>query len=68
MPVALTACSRDQEIIIFDYRDRNEATSSRRMKPHKLVTSTGFWYLLAYDLDRSGSIGHPPRTWARIGV
>lgn len=52
--VALAAGCRDQEIITFDYRDRNEAVSSRRVEPHNLVTIQRFWYLLAYDPDRSG--------------
>lgn len=48
----LAACSRDQEIVSFDYRDRVDNASSRRVEPHSLVTVYGFWYLLAYDPDR----------------
>lgn len=49
----LAACSREQEIISFDYHDRAERPSSRRVEPHSLVTVHGLWYLLAYDPDRN---------------
>ena len=49
---ALAACSRDQEIVSFDYRDRADHASSRRVEPHSLVTVHGLWYLVAYDPDR----------------
>ncbi|WP_332253222.1 helix-turn-helix transcriptional regulator [Saccharomonospora saliphila] len=48
----LAACSREQEIISFDYYDRAGQPSSRRIEPHSLVTVHGLWYLLAYDPDR----------------
>lgn len=48
----LSACSRDQEIVRFDYRNRAEEATSRRVEPHSLVTIHGLWYLLAYDPDR----------------
>lgn len=48
----LTACSQEQEIITFDYHDRDDQPSSRRVEPHSLVTVHRLWYLLAYDPDR----------------
>lgn len=48
----LAACSSEQEIISFDYHDRADQPSSRRVEPHSLVTVHGLWYLLAYDPDR----------------
>lgn len=48
----LAACSREQEITSFDYHDRDDQPSSRRVEPHSLVTMRGLWYLLAYDPDR----------------
>lgn len=48
----LATCSREQEIVSFDYHDRGEQRSSRRIEPHSLVTMHGLWYLLAYDPDR----------------
>lgn len=48
----LAACSREEEIVRFDYRDRNARRSARRAQPHSVVTLYGFWYLVAYDHDR----------------
>lgn len=48
----LSASSRAQEIVSFDYLDRDSLRSSRRVEPHNLVTVHGLWYLLAYDPDR----------------
>lgn len=48
----LAGCCRDQEMVSFDYRNRRDAASPRRVEPHNLVTVQGRWYLLAYDPDR----------------
>lgn len=48
----LAACSREQEVVSFDYHDRDERPSSRRVEPHSLVTVHRLWYLLAYNPDR----------------
>ena len=50
---ALTSCCRDQEIVSFDYRDRNDELSSRRVEPHSMVTIQAHWYLLAFDPVRA---------------
>mgnify|MGYP005990735307 CR=1 FL=1 len=49
----LAACCRDHETVSFDYRDRTERRSARRVEPHGLVTLRGWWYLVAYDQDRA---------------
>src|SRR5699024_6878305 len=68
----LAACSREQEIVSFEYRNRDEHPSSRRVEPHSLVTIHGLWYLLAYDPDRddwrtfrTDRIQQPTRTYRR---
>jgi predicted DNA-binding transcriptional regulator YafY len=65
----LASCCRDHEILAFDYRNRAEEISARRVEPHNLVTIQGHWYLLAYDPDRADwrtfridRIGNPSRT------
>lgn len=50
----LAACCRDREIVSFDYRDRGETASARRVEPYHLVTAQGHWYLVAFDPDRAG--------------
>ncbi|MGW4325003.1 helix-turn-helix transcriptional regulator [Nocardia sp. NPDC004573] len=40
------------EILRFDYSDRHAKTSCRRVEPHRMVHSSGRWYLVGYDLDR----------------
>ncbi len=56
--VSLAGTIRAHEVLRFDYaaRDvRHEARTPsppRRVEPHHIVTSTGRWYLLAWDLDR----------------
>lgn len=69
---ALAECCREQEIVSFDYHDRDEQRSSRRVEPHSLVTMHGLWYLLAYDPDRDDwrsfrvdRIHQPMRTYRR---
>ncbi|GAB3559325.1 putative DNA-binding transcriptional regulator YafY [Actinopolyspora lacussalsi] len=49
----LAGCARDREIVSFDYQDRHDTPSARRVEPHSLVTVHGLWYLLAYDPDRA---------------
>ncbi len=47
---------RDHQVLRFDYTapagDTGETPPARRAEPHRLVTSHGRWYLLAWDLDR----------------
>ena len=46
-----TAIDR-REVIRFDYRDRADSPSSRRVEPYRQVHLRMRWYLLAWDLDR----------------
>ncbi len=56
--VSLADAVRDREVVRFDYAardtdpDRVSTSPPRRVQPHRLVTSQGRWYLLAWDLDR----------------
>jgi len=56
--VSLAGTIRAHEVLRFDYAARGavpgERTTSppRRVEPHRIVTSQGRWYLLAWDLDR----------------
>jgi predicted DNA-binding transcriptional regulator YafY len=55
--VAIGAAVRAREVLRFDYAtDRPGADGSprppRRVEPHNLVTRSGRWYLVAWDLDR----------------
>ena len=49
---ALAAACRDHELVVFQYRDRSGAASSRRVEPYHLVAAYGRWYLIGYDLHR----------------
>ena len=60
---ALTAAIRAREIVRFDYAGGRAASvpapgdeefvPPRRAEPHHLVTRSGRWYLVAFDLDRA---------------
>jgi predicted DNA-binding transcriptional regulator YafY len=55
--VALGTAVRRREVLRFDYAsDRPDADAvlrpPRRVEPHHLVTRSGRWYLVAWDLDR----------------
>ncbi len=56
--VSLAGTIRDREVLRFDYAARDTGPeapaplSRRRAEPHRIVTSHGRWYLLAWDLDR----------------
>lgn len=47
--VALTAAIRSHEVLRFDYAKDDRP---RRAEPHHLITRSGRWYLVAWDLDR----------------
>ncbi|WP_104162504.1 YafY family protein [Cryobacterium sp. N22] len=52
--IALSTAIRAGEVLRFDYARRPGDTGSpppRRVEPHHLVTSSGRWYLVAWDLD-----------------
>lgn len=55
--VALADAVRAKEVLRFDYTPRGAEAGDdpgppRRVEPHRVVTSHGRWYLLAWDLDR----------------
>lgn len=45
------ACA-DHQALSFIHVKRDGSRSLRRVKPHKLVTMSGYWYLVACDSDR----------------
>jgi predicted DNA-binding transcriptional regulator YafY len=45
----LAGAVRDREIVRFGYRRRDGTTTDRRVEPHHVVTTYGFWYLIAFD-------------------
>lgn len=49
----LAGCCRDQELLAFDYRNRHDEVSTRRVEPHQLVALQGRWYLVGYDQQRA---------------
>ncbi|GAA3668385.1 WYL domain-containing protein [Nonomuraea antimicrobica] len=52
--MALSAAVHDREVLRFDYESpqANDGAPPRRVQPHHLVTWSGRWYLVAWDLDR----------------
>ncbi|MEU6716441.1 WYL domain-containing protein [Nonomuraea sp. NPDC046802] len=53
--MALSAAVHACEVLRFDYAGADQdgaETPPRRVQPHHLVTWSGRWYLLAWDLDR----------------
>lgn len=60
--VSLAQTVRAREVLRFDYAARDadpdadphmdSTTPPRRVEPHRIVTSHGRWFLLAWDLDR----------------
>lgn len=51
--LTLAQAVRDRVMLRFDYLPRGEGNAQpRRVEPHHLVTSHGWWYLLGWDLDR----------------
>lgn len=47
-----TAC-RDHQRLRFDYRASDGTETLRSTEPHRLVHTGRFWYLMAYDIERS---------------
>ena len=46
-----TAC-RDQEVLRFGYTAKDGAETVRRVEPHRLVSWSRRWYVVAWDLER----------------
>jgi predicted DNA-binding transcriptional regulator YafY len=55
-PAALTdlaRLARDHFTARFDYSDRRQEASQRRVEPYRIVNVGQRWYLVAWDLDRA---------------
>ena len=55
-PTALTALARlarEHFTVRFDYSDRRDTASQRRVEPYRIVNASQRWYLVAWDLDRA---------------
>ena len=44
--------ARDHFMLRFDYSDRRDTVSQRRVEPYRIVHAGQRWYLVAWDLDR----------------
>ncbi len=44
--------AREHFMLRFDYSDRRETASQRRVEPYRIVHAGQRWYLVAWDLDR----------------
>ena len=51
---AVASACRDHEVLAFRYRRRDRTSGRRRVEPYGLVTVSGLWYLVGYDVDRHG--------------
>ncbi|MBA2381385.1 MAG: YafY family transcriptional regulator [Chloroflexi bacterium] len=49
---ALARLAREHFTVRFDYSDRRDAASHRRVEPARIVNAGQRWYLVAWDLDR----------------
>ncbi len=49
--VAVSAAAHRREVLRFDY-GTDDDRPPRRVEPHHVVSSSGRWYLVAWDLDR----------------
>jgi predicted DNA-binding transcriptional regulator YafY len=48
----LARLARDHFTLRFDYSDRRQTSSQRRVEPYRIVNAGQRWYLVAWDLDR----------------
>src|SRR5262245_53099117 len=48
----LARLARERFTLRFDYSDRRQEASQRRVEPYRLVNAGLRWYLVAWDLDR----------------
>jgi len=49
----LARLAREHFTLRFDYSDRKQTASQRRVEPYRIVNSGQRWYLVAWDLDRA---------------
>jgi predicted DNA-binding transcriptional regulator YafY len=52
MLTELARMSREHRRLWFDYSDRRDTASRRRVEPHRIVNAGQRWYLVAWDQDR----------------
>jgi predicted DNA-binding transcriptional regulator YafY len=45
--------AREHFTLRFDYSDRRQTASQRRVEPYRIVNAGQRWYLVAWDLDRA---------------
>jgi predicted DNA-binding transcriptional regulator YafY len=48
----LARICRERQSLRFDYSDRRQAASQRRVEPQRIVNAGQRWYLVAWDMDR----------------
>jgi predicted DNA-binding transcriptional regulator YafY len=48
----LARLAREHWTLRFDYSDRRQEASQRRVEPYRIVNAGQRWYLVAWDLDR----------------
>ncbi|MDT3440249.1 YafY family protein [Pseudofrankia sp. BMG5.37] len=53
MLTAIALAARAEERLRFGYTDREGAATHRHVEPHRLVSLSGRWYLVGFDVDRS---------------
>ncbi|WP_062352523.1 helix-turn-helix transcriptional regulator [Herbidospora yilanensis] len=51
---AIAAAARDHERLRFDYVGHDGSAGRREVEPHRLAHSRGRWYLVGWDVARSG--------------
>ena len=49
----LARLARERFTLRFDYSDRKQTASQRRVEPYRIVNVGQRWYLVAWDLDRA---------------
>jgi predicted DNA-binding transcriptional regulator YafY len=52
MLTQLARLAREHFTLRFDYSDRRQTASQRRVEPYRIVNAGQRWYLVAWDLDR----------------
>jgi predicted DNA-binding transcriptional regulator YafY len=52
MLTELARLAREHFTLRFDYSDRREQASQRRVEPYRIVSAGPRWYLVAWDLER----------------
>jgi predicted DNA-binding transcriptional regulator YafY len=53
MLTELARLAREHFSLRFDYSDRRQTASQRRVEPYRIVNAGQRWYLVAWDLDRA---------------